>query len=407
MKHLARAFFTVLLALMLTCTVCLASETDPGQLYAQSVCLTDGDSGRILYGKEEHLERAMASTTKIMTCILVLENCELTEEVTASTKAADQPKVHLGVKNGQRFLLEDLLFALMLESYNDAAVMLAEHVDGSVEAFAQRMNAKAAELGCEQTHFVTPNGLDSTDEGGTHHTTAADLAAIMRYCVRLSPKAAEFLRITQTKQVTFSDLNNTRTYTCTNHNQLFSMTDGVLSGKTGFTSEAGYCYVGAVEAEGRTFILTLLGCGWPDHKNWKWKDALKLLDYAKGRYHWKRVQPLEFSTEVEAEDAVWNWGEHDTVRRISAEEQQKTPQYLLLADDEQVRAVYDCRTTLKAPAQAGESVGTVRYMFGDTCIQQNDIILTESVETVTKDWCRRMLLQVFLFQKKEAAKPRS
>lgn len=407
MKHPASAFFAALLALMLSCTVCLAAEADPGQLYAQSVCLTDGDSGRILYGKEEHLERAMASTTKIMTCILVLENCELTEEVTASVYAADQPKVHLGVKNGQRFLLEDLLFALMLESYNDAAVMLAEHVAGSVEAFAQRMNEKAADLGCKQTHFVTPNGLDSTDEGGSHHTTAADLAAIMRYCVRLSPKATEFLKITQTKQVTFSDLDHTRTYTCTNHNQLFSMTDGVLSGKTGFTGEAGYCYVGAVESEGRTFILTLLGCGWPDHKNWKWKDALKLLDYARERYHWKRVQPLGFSTKIEMEDAVWNWGEHETVRWIPAEEQQKTSQYMLLADDEQVRAVYDCQTKRKAPARAGESVGTVRYMFDDTCIQQNDIVLTESVDAVTKDWCRRMLLQVFLFQKKEAAKTRS
>ena len=402
MKHLASAFLAVLPALMFFCTVCQAAEEDPGQLYAQSVCLTDGDSGRILYGKEENQERAMASTTKIMTCILVLENCELTEKVTASAQAADQPKVHLGVKTGQRFLLEDLLFALMLESYNDAAVMLAEHVDGSVETFAQHMNAKAAELGCEQTHFVTPNGLDGIDEGGTHHTTAADLAAIMRYCVRLSPKATEFLRITQTKQVTFSDLDNVRTYACTNHNRLFSMTDGVLSGKTGFTSEAGYCYVGAVESEGRTFILTLLGCGWPDHKNWKWEDARKLLTYAKERYHWKRIQSLGFSADVEMEDAVWRWGKQEIVCRIPAEEQKKT-RYMLLADNEQIRAEYTCLTRLKAPAKAGDTVGTVRYMSGDTCIQENDVVLTKSVDAVTKDWCRRMLLQAFLFRKKEAA----
>lgn len=119
---------------------------------------------------------AMASTTKIMTCILALENGQEQTVATASAKAAAAPKVHLGVREGEQFLLGDLLYSLMLESHNDAAVMIAETIGGSVEEFASLMNEKAAAIGCTDTHFVTPNGLDASDAGGDHHTTAADLA---------------------------------------------------------------------------------------------------------------------------------------------------------------------------------------------------------------------------------------
>ena len=156
----------------------------------------DGDTGRVLFGKRETDPMAMASTTKIMTCILALENGQEQTVATASAKAAAAPKVHLGVREGEQFLLGDLLYSLMLESHNDAAVMIAETIGGSVEEFASLMNEKAAAIGCTDTHFVTPNGLDASDAGGDHHTTAADLARIMRYCVWISPKAAQFLAVT-------------------------------------------------------------------------------------------------------------------------------------------------------------------------------------------------------------------
>ena len=124
----------------------------------------------------------MASTTKIMTCILALENGELTDEVEISEEAASQPQVKLGVRSGQNFYLIDLLYSLMLESHNDAAVAIAEHVGGSVQGFADMMNEKAAVLDCDSTYFITPNGLDAEDENGIHHTTARDLARIMKYC---------------------------------------------------------------------------------------------------------------------------------------------------------------------------------------------------------------------------------
>ena len=141
---------------------------EPKNLYAQSAVLIDADSGRILFGKDEHKVRPMASTTKIMTCILTLENMTQDQKVKVSQKAAGQPKVRLGVKSGEEYYIKDILHSLMLESHNDSAVMIAEAIGGSVEAFAKMMNEKARELGCKDTHFVTPNGLDGEDEGGIH-----------------------------------------------------------------------------------------------------------------------------------------------------------------------------------------------------------------------------------------------
>ena len=146
----------------------------------------------------------------------------------ASSNAASQPKVHLGVREGEEYRLEDLLYALMLESYNDAAVMIAEHIGGSVEGFAAMMNEKAAGLGCGDTYFITPNGLDGvkTDEQGKEHihsTTASDLARIMRYCVTESPAKDEFLKITQTQNHYFTDMAGKRSFNCYNHNAFLTM----------------------------------------------------------------------------------------------------------------------------------------------------------------------------------------
>ena len=183
------------------------SQTPPNSpdllsLHSLSAVLLDGDSGRVLYGRDMDTPRPMASTTKIMTCILALEQGNLSDVCTISANASSQPKVHLGVRAGQKFLLEDLLYSLMLESHNDSAVAVAEQIAGSVEEFAKKMNRKALSIGCENTYFVTPNGLDATnrDESGEvrmHSTTATDLARILRYCIMESPKREEFLKITR------------------------------------------------------------------------------------------------------------------------------------------------------------------------------------------------------------------
>mgnify|MGYP000323243093 CR=1 FL=1 len=125
----------------------------PSSLYARSAVLMDADSGRILFGKKEREVLPMASTTKIMTCILALEEMEEGQTAKVSDYAASQPKVRLGVRGKEEYRIQDLLYALMLESYNDSAVVIAEGISGSVEAFADRMNQKARELGCADTHF--------------------------------------------------------------------------------------------------------------------------------------------------------------------------------------------------------------------------------------------------------------
>lgn len=171
------------------------NEDEPKQLYAQSAVLMDADNGRILFGKEAEVIRPNASTTKILTCILALESEAGERVICVSRNAASQPKVRLGMKEGEKFYLRDLLYSLMLESHNDSAVAIAEAVEGTVEKFADRMNQKAKEIGCENTHFITPNGLDASDKDGIHGTTAADLAAIMRYCITQSPEKNIFLRL--------------------------------------------------------------------------------------------------------------------------------------------------------------------------------------------------------------------
>ncbi|MBR4026907.1 MAG: D-alanyl-D-alanine carboxypeptidase, partial [Lachnospiraceae bacterium] len=152
-------------------------------LYAYAYALTDGVTGRVLEGEDENVPMANASTTKILTCIVTLEHGNLEDMVTVSKNAVTQPKVRLGMTEGNTYPLLDLLYGLMLESYNDCAVAIAEHIAGSVEAFAELLNQKAKEIGCKDTYFITPNGLDAEDEHGFHHTTASDLCQMMAYCV--------------------------------------------------------------------------------------------------------------------------------------------------------------------------------------------------------------------------------
>ena len=283
------------IALIIPHTYIYADSREPADLYALSAVLMDADSGRVLYEKNGYEPMPMASTTKIMTLIIALENGNLEEETIISNYAAKMPKVHLGVREGETYYLKDLLYSLMLESHNDSAVAIAEKVGGNVEGFAAMMNQKARDLECYDTYFITPNGLDAAVTGKTgevqkiHSTTAKDLARIMRYCIKESPKKEEFLEITRAPSHSFTDISGNRRFTCHNHNAFLHMMDGALSGKTGFTGKAGYCYVGAVQKDGKTFIASLLACGWPNNKTYKWKDMRKLMEYAFDNYEYRDV----------------------------------------------------------------------------------------------------------------------
>ena len=357
-------------------------------LYAGAAVLTDADSGRILYGKAANTPMANASTTKILTCILALENGNPEDVVTVSEYACKMPAVKMGFAAGDRFYLKDLLYALMLESYNDAAVAIAEHIAGSVEGFADKMNQKAAELGCENSHFITPNGLDAEDEGGIHSTTAYDLSRIMAYCIRNE----EFLEITRADSRQVSDLDGSRTYSLQNHNALLSMMDGALSGKTGFTADAGYCYVGAYRSGEHTYTFALLACGWPNHKDYKWSDSRQLIVYADATYSDRVISEGEKNFRIPLAQAVRreegicfppSIGACTTGEAVTG----------FLSDSDQIEIRYDLPETLTAPLKAGEVIGAEEIYLNGQLYGSRQVVLTETAELFDYSWCLKFVLQ--------------
>ena len=330
------------------------SEIKPSDLYAQSAVLMDADSGRILFAKSGQKERPMASTTKIMTCILTLENGNLSDTVAVSKNAAGQPEVKLGMKEGESYVLKDLLYSLMLESHNDSAVAIAEHIGGSVEGFAGLMNEKAEELGCFHTYFITPNGLDARDEKGIHHTTAEDLARIMKYCIMDSEKSSEFLEITRTADYSFTDGSKSRSFQCTNHNAFLNMMEGALSGKTGFTADAGYCYVGALRQDDRTFIVALLACGWPNAKSYKWTDTRKLMTYGLENYFYKTDDAGRKTRQISVENAAADGFPGDLTETVTLLPDGQPPS-VLQKEGEEITEEWEIPESVEAPIEKGEA----------------------------------------------------
>lgn len=388
--------FWLLFFLWLTCPAQAEENQGPETLYARSAVLMDADSGRILFEKNGEERLANASTTKILTCILALEKGEPEETVTFSEEAVRQPEVHLGASKGEIFYLEDLLYSLMLESHNDTAVAVAEAISGSTAAFAEEMNQKAKEIGCTETHFVSPNGLDWEDEDGPHETTAGDLARLLRYCIRQSPKKEEFLKITRTGEKSFSNLSGTRTYSCTNHNAFLSMMDGALTGKTGFTGKAGYCYTGALSDGDRTFIIALLACGWPNNKTYKWSDARALFSYGLSAYRYDRIElPGGFGT-VSVKEGVLPGqaidGKAEVALLLAGEKEFR----LLLSGQDEVKWKVTLPKILEAPVMEGEQEGEAVLLLNGETIASCPVIAGKTVEKKDFTWCFLKIFEQYL-----------
>ncbi len=376
------------------------AEGGPGELYAISAVLLDGDSGRVLYEKNGYEVRPMASTTKIMTCILALENLDEETAVTASAEAASQPKVRLGMREGEQYMLKDLLYSLMLESHNDSAVAVAEAVSGSVEGFSTLMNQKAREIGCENTCFLTPNGLDAKkEEDGvtmSHSTTAADLARIMRYCTVESPKKDRFREITGTASYQFRAAG--RSFSCNNHNAFLHMMEGAFSGKTGFTGEAGYCYVGALERDGKTLIVALLACGWPNNKTYKWSDARKLMEYGLSNYEYREIYQKPELSDLPVEGGIPAGGEaNETAFVPLVEVKGEGSRFrLLMREGEQVEVRTELETSLTAPVAKDRMVGRIVYSLDGETVAFCEIRTVASVEKLDFTWCLSQVLGMAL-----------
>lgn len=377
------------IGVLMMCVVLLmtgkASEVKGDELVlnALSACVIDASNNRVLYEKNGYEIRPMASTTKIMTCILALENTEMNKEVAFSSYAAKMPDVQMNAKEGEKYRMEDLLYALMLESYNDVAVAIAESVAGTTEEFAKMMNEKAYELGCNDTYFITPNGLDAVDDAGVHSTTAVDMARIGAYAI----KNSEFVKITNTRNYSFAELEGKRTVTVNNKNTFLDKMEGAFGMKTGFTGNAGYCFVGALEKDGKVFVSVVLGSGWPPHKNYKWNDTISLMKYGVENYSMKKIYDKNtYIEELPVKNGVKSKVSVYTDREIKC----------LISDDDRVCVYYNIQTDITAPVVAGDVVGFVEIFINEELFTTISVKARESVNKITYFYYFKKIVKSFL-----------
>jgi len=335
----------IMLCMMILMTL---AATDP-DIEATGAVLIEMESGRVLWEKDCDKSLAMASTTKIMTAIMVLENADLDDIVTVSKRAAAAPRVKMDLTAGEEIPLKGLLYALMLQSSNDAAVAIAEHIGGTVEDFCAKMTEKAHLLGAVNTTFETASGLDTDN----HYSTAHDMAIIARYALQ----NADFVELIRTPQ--FVTVSNKRTYDIINKNRLLNEYSGAMGVKTGFTNKAGHCFVGAAKRDDMQLISVVLASGWGNRgKEQKWVDTKRLLSYGFDNYEMQEVLKSGQSAGTLA------------VSRT------RTPEIALYYEDglilpvhingEDIQLVAHFPSTVKAPIKANAPMGEGRiYINGD------------------------------------------
>nr|WP_317360133.1 D-alanyl-D-alanine carboxypeptidase family protein [uncultured Tyzzerella sp.] len=334
---------------------------------AQGAILMDFKTGRILYSKDADKPLAMASTTKIMTAIIALEKGNLEDIVKVSKNATKAPPVKMHLKENEEIKLKDLLYALMLQSSNDAAVAIAEHISGDVDTFCNMMTEKAKELGAKDTVFRTPNGLDDLD----HHSTAYDMAIIARYALNNK----QFMDIINTTQVSFK--TNKATYDIINKNRLLSEYEGANGVKTGYTGKAGHCFVGSATKGDMTLISVVLASGWGDKgKKQKWIDTKTLLNYGFENFSYKNIlNNTDISNTILVEkgekDNASLYYENDIILPLSKDEENK------------ISIKLDYIKTIKAPVKENEKVGVANIYLDNNLLAQTNILTKEAIDKKT------------------------
>ena len=323
---------------------------------AKGAALIDGASGRLLFGQNEDARYPMASTTKVMTTLLALENAPMDAQVRAGKNAAGVTGTSLYLSEGETLSMEHMLYGLMLRSGNDAAVAVAEHIAGSVPAFADMMNARAAELSAD-AHFVNPHGLDAAG----HEISALGLVRIMREAM----KNPAFRTITSTTRKVIPWVGNEYSRVLENKNKLLTTYEGATGGKTGFTNKAGRCLVFSAEREGLELIGAVLNCP-------TWFDtATVMLDY--GFEHFRLESAYDGGQTVGAVTMVN--GEVAAVNAVAEE---------ALAGAVEIGAPVDVVVTLPdrldAPVHAGEVLGTAAIRCRGQIVAQCNLLAEKTVE---------------------------
>ena len=339
---------------------------------ADCACIIDALTGEVVFSKNIGKRHPMASTTKIMTAIIALENSSLDDIVTVSANAANVEGSAMYVEDGMQIYMRDLLYGLMLSSGNDAAVAIAEHVAGSVDAFVDMMNLKAQEIGAENTNFTNPNGLPDD----AHFTTAGNLAFIARYAM----KNPEFREIVGTYFYEARPLNAETVFQFYNHNKLLEWYEGATGVKTGYTDAAGRCLVSSAIRNNMEFIAVTLG------DNEDWTDHAEMLDYAFASHYPKKV--IENGMTVK-------------VARVDGKE------YNMIAGDDfivpfkengrcEVELVTHVASDLRTPINAGEKIGYLEIRSGGEEIGDVDIVSEQEITGVSAMRLRSSFISCFM-----------
>lgn len=320
---------------------------------AKSACLISADTGEIIYAKNENEKMSMASTTKIMTGLLAAESGRLFETVTISENAQNQEGSSIYLRSGEKILLEDLLYGLMLNSGNDAAVAIAEHLTGSIETFSEEMTARARQIGAVNTCFKNPSGLE---ENG-HFTTAFELALIGAEAM----KNDIFKEVVSTKSKTATSEDG-KIFYFTNHNKLLKGYDGANGIKTGFTKAAGRCLVSSAEKNGIRLVAVTLGA--PDD----WNDHKKMLDYGFSRVRKElAVKKGQILRRIKKDACEYTFSANEDVV-ISA------------ASELKLKLEVCMPKSLPVPISAGEKAGVLRIYNGERLIKEVDIVSNSDIE---------------------------
>ena len=259
---------------------------------------------------------------------------------------------------------------------------------GSVETFYKMMTKKARAIGAFHTQFKTPNGLD---EDG-HYTTAADLALISCYAL----KNEKFREIIKQQTYEFKELTKGRSFTVNNKNRFLYLMKGAIGIKTGYTSKAGYCFVGALESNGRTYVSVVLGSGWPPHKQYKWADTQQLMNYGMNNFVFQNVQNklLEEQQDFSIPQSVPVKGGEKKEVGIYAE----TPilnESILMSENETVRAVIQIDEMMQAPVVEGQKIGTVSYYIDNNLYKEIPVYTAEGVRKVTFPFVLKELMNIW------------
>lgn len=348
------------------------ASSDPSKVpetYSRAIVVLDRASKAIIYGKNENDVRAMASTTKIMTALVLIENADLSKTIEVSQNAASTDGSRLGLKTGDKITLNDLLYGLMLCSGNDAAVQIAETIGGSVEGFAEMMNKKALDLGLKNTSFTSPHGLD---EDG-HHTTAYELAILTDYALN-NPT---FAKVVNTKYYTVTI--NGKSKDLSNTNELLGYLQGVNGVKTGFTNNAGRCLVTSILRNDFNIITVVLGA---DTRKIRTRDSIKLIEYT-----YENFEPIDISQMINAEYEKWkptykiniNKGVKSEVQTKLGE--QKYTMYPIKKEDKQnIKLEVNEINYVEAPLLENSKLGSINVLVNNKVIYTVDILSNEEVK---------------------------